>query len=210
LGFNDAVRRWLDRGRYRNFENRWDDRLLREAVLREIDPTKELLDLGAGAGIVPEMAFKGLARRVCGVDPDPRVVENPHLDEGREGFGESIPYPDASFDVVVSDNVLEHLDNPVEVFSEVRRVLKPGGVFLAKTPNRWHYVAIGADSTRGEDGPASTRFRRATRPTRGASSSRSPATRDSSSSPSTSSKAAPNIFAAGAFSICSAPPGKSS
>ncbi len=147
MGFNDAVRRWLDRGRYRNFENRWDDRLLREAVLREIDPTKELLDLGAGAGIVPEMAFKGLARRVCGVDPDPRVVENPHLDEGREGFGESIPYPDASFDVVVSDNVLEHLDNPVEVFSEVRRVLKPGGVFLAKTPNRWHYVAIGASLT---------------------------------------------------------------
>lgn len=147
MGFNDAVRNWLDRGRYRDFANRWDDRLLRQAVLREVDPTKSLLDLGAGAGIVPEMAFKGLALRVCGVDPDPRVVENPHLDEGREGFGESIPYADSEFDVVVSDNVLEHLDNPVEVFTEVRRVLRPGGVFLAKTPNRWHYVAIGASLT---------------------------------------------------------------
>jgi SAM-dependent methyltransferase len=138
---------WLDNGRYRSYQTRWDDRLLRTAVLGEIDATKDLLDLGAGAGIVPEMAFKGMARRVCGVDPDPRVVDNPYLDEGREGFGENIPYEDESFDVVVSDNVLEHLDNPVEVFREVSRVLRPGGVFLAKTPNRWHYVAIGATVT---------------------------------------------------------------
>lgn len=93
------------------------------------------------------MSFKGLARRVCGDDPDPRVDSNPYLDEGRQGFGESIPYADASFDVVVSDNVLEHLDNPLEVFREVHRVLRPGGIFLAKTPNRWHYVAIGASLT---------------------------------------------------------------
>ncbi len=81
------------------------------------------------------------------MDPDPRVADNPHLDEGREGVGESIPYPDASFDVVVSDNVFEHLDNPLAVFREVHRVLRPGGVLLAKTPNRWHYVAIGASIT---------------------------------------------------------------
>jgi len=147
LGWNDRIRAWLDRGRYRDFENRWDDRLLREAVLRELDGTKDLLDLGAGAGIVPEMDYKGIARRVCGVDPDPRVAENPHLDEGREGLGEAIPYPDASFDVVVSDNVLEHLDDPLSVFREVARVLRPGGIFLAKTPNRWHYVALGASLT---------------------------------------------------------------
>jgi SAM-dependent methyltransferase len=147
VGVNGRLVEWLDRGRYGAYENRWDDRLLREAVLAEIDETKDLLDLGAGAGIVPEMRFKGLARRVCGIDPDPRVVDNPHLDEGREGLGESIPYADESFDVVVSDNVLEHLDHPVEVFREVRRVLRPGGVFLAKTPNRWHYVAIGASIT---------------------------------------------------------------
>ena len=136
-----------DGGRYREFETRWDDRLLRAAVLAELGPTKDLLDLGAGAGIVPEMNFKGHARRVCGVDPDPRVAANPQLDEGREGVGESIPYPDASFDIVVSDNVFEHLDDPLAVFREVHRVLRPGGVLLAKTPNRWHYVAIGAAIT---------------------------------------------------------------
>ena len=147
MSWNRRITRWLDDGRYADYESRWDDRLLRSAVLAEIDGTKDLLDLGAGAGIVPEMSFKGFARRVCGVDPDPRVVDNPHLDEGREGVGETIPYADASFDVVVSDNVLEHLDRPLEVFREVSRVLKPGGLFLAKTPNRLHYVAIGATLT---------------------------------------------------------------
>jgi SAM-dependent methyltransferase len=62
-------------------------------------------------------------------------------------MGESIPYPDSSFDVVFADNVLEHLSAPQQVFSEVYRLLKPGGVFLAKTPNRWHYMPIIAMAT---------------------------------------------------------------
>jgi SAM-dependent methyltransferase len=98
------------------------------------------LDLGAGAGIVEQMNFKGLAASVCGVDLDPRVVENPMLDEGRVANADRIPYEDSRFDVVFSDNVLEHLDNPLQAFREVERVLKPGGVFLFKTPNKWHYM----------------------------------------------------------------------
>jgi len=35
------------------------------------------LDLGAGAGIVSQMNFKGIASRVCGIDPDERVLSNP-------------------------------------------------------------------------------------------------------------------------------------
>jgi SAM-dependent methyltransferase len=88
------------------------------------------------------MNFKGRAREVCGLDPDPRVVDNPSLDEGRVGVGESIPYPDARFDLVFADNVLEHLPDPGRVFAEVARVLRPGGGFLAKTPNKWHYVPL--------------------------------------------------------------------
>ena len=56
------------------------------------------------------------------------------------GRGEQIPFSDESFDIVIADNVLEHLENPAEVFGEVARVLKPSGHFLAKTPNLWHYM----------------------------------------------------------------------
>ncbi|MCY3004178.1 MAG: class I SAM-dependent methyltransferase [Planctomycetota bacterium] len=131
---------WLDRKLYPGIPSRWDDERLRAEVLKHLTPGSRLLDLGAGAGIVPQMNFRGLGATVCGIDPDPRVACNPHLDEAHVGYGESIPYPDAHFDVVVADNVLEHLDDPDAVFHEVARVLKPGGVFLAKTPNAWHYV----------------------------------------------------------------------
>ena len=139
---------WIDRRFYPEFEGNWDDQVFRQVILAHLVSRPDaILDLGAGAGIVPQMDFRGMAGRVCGIDPDPRVADNPYLDEGLQGFGERIPYPDAHFDLVFSDNVLEHLEKPELVFREVRRVLKPGGVFLTKTPNRWHYVPVIASLT---------------------------------------------------------------
>jgi len=125
----------------------WDDERFRDAILAVLRPEDELLDLGAGAGIVAAMNFRGAAQRVCGIDLDPRVTENPFLDEGRVSDGSRIPYPDHSFDVVISDNVLEHLDEPLAVFREVSRVLRPGGRFLFKTPNATHYMPLIARCT---------------------------------------------------------------
>ncbi|MEY2480212.1 MAG: hypothetical protein QOI04_1139 [Verrucomicrobiota bacterium] len=52
------------------------------------------------------------------------------------------PVEDNSVDVVVSDFVLEHIDDPNAFFGEVHRILKPGGFFCARTPNKWGYVTI--------------------------------------------------------------------
>ena len=68
------------------------------------------------------------------------MTTNPFLDEGRVSDASEIPYDSHQFDIVFSDNVLEHLEQPLDVFSEVARVLKPGGIFLFKTPNKWHYM----------------------------------------------------------------------
>jgi SAM-dependent methyltransferase len=132
----------MDRRFYPEFEQNWDDRLFRSRILRELKKEDTILDLGAGAGIVPQMNFRGLAGRVCGVDLDPRVTQNPFLDEGVRTAGENLPYPDETFELVFSDNVLEHLQTPERIFNEVSRVLKPGGRFLVKTPNRSHYVPL--------------------------------------------------------------------
>lgn len=131
---------YLDRTLYPRHGKNWDDQLFRERILKHLGPDTVVLDLGAGAGVVAAMNFRGLAKRVCGVDLDPRVVENPLLDEGRIADAGGIPYPDAQFDLVFADNVVEHLDEPTLVFGEVRRVLKPGGIFLFKTPNKHHYM----------------------------------------------------------------------
>jgi SAM-dependent methyltransferase len=138
---------WLDRALYPRFEHRWDDALFRAEVLEFVNAESTVLDLGAGAGIVPHTNFRGIAARVAGVDPDPRVLANPHLDEAKVGTAEAIPYGNDTFDVVMSANVLEHLADPIRVFAEVRRVLRPGGVFIAKTPNRNHYVSLIARTT---------------------------------------------------------------
>jgi SAM-dependent methyltransferase len=133
---------WCNRVFFPDVPSGWDDLVLRQTVLDALQPEHELLDLGAGAGILPSMDFRGSARRICGIDPDARVVDNPYLDEAKVGVGESIPFEDGRFDVVVADNVLEHLTDPDAVFAEVARVLKPGGRFIAKTPNAWHYMPL--------------------------------------------------------------------
>lgn len=133
---------WLDRTFYPEFSRNWDDRLFRQRIIARLSKNAVILDLGAGAGIVKEMDFRGMAGRICGVDLDPRVLDNPMLDEGKVGDAGVIPYPDNEFDLVFADNVVEHLDDPVAVFSEVARVLKPGGIFLFKTPNKTHYMPL--------------------------------------------------------------------
>lgn len=137
----------LDSWLYPNYERNWDDYLFRERVLEHIGSESVVLDLGAGAGIVEHMNFRGLASKVCGVDLDTRVVSNGMLDEGRVSDAGEIPYADESFDIVFSDNVVEHLSDPQSVLQEVYRVLKPGGVFLFKTPNKYHYMPLIAQST---------------------------------------------------------------
>lgn len=132
----------IDRRFYPEHQKNWDDLLFRQRVMDVIGHETRLLDVGAGAGIVQAMNFRGIVREVCGVDLDPRVKDNPYLDEGRVSDAGEIPYPDASFDVVVADNVMEHLEKPDEVFREIARVMRPGATLLFKTPNRSHYMPL--------------------------------------------------------------------
>lgn len=137
----------LDRWFYPAVTRNWDDHLFAARIRAVLTPDSCVLDLGAGAGIVTAMNFRGEARRVCGIDLDTRVTENPFLDEGRVCDANSIPYPDESFDLIFSDNVFEHLDQPELVLREAARVLKPGGRLLFKTPNRRHYMPLIARMT---------------------------------------------------------------
>jgi len=137
----------LDSRFYPQYGNYWDAQIFRDIILRHIGKDSMVLDLGTGSGFLKQMNFRGTAGKVCGLDPGPPVLANPHLDEAKVGYGESIPWPKQTFDVVFACNVLEHLSDPEAVFKEIFRVLKPGGTFLVKTPNRFHYVTLIAQVT---------------------------------------------------------------
>lgn len=139
---------FLDQYLYESYANNWDDELFRQRVIRELPGKETILDFGAGAGIVTQANFHGLVERVIGVDFDRRVLGNPFLDDAAVLTSPAnLPLPDQSVELVISTNVMEHLQSPEEEISEIYRVLKPGGKLIFKTPNKYHYMPLVARIT---------------------------------------------------------------
>ncbi len=136
---------FIDRTFYPAVGDHWDADLFRDRIERHLTATSSILDFGAGRGALPQMNLRGESamRFVAGVDVDDAVFGNPYLSEAKrlDASGD-IPYAAERFDVVLAHNVLEHLPDPAATFREIHRVLKPGGVFVSKTPNRRHYVPL--------------------------------------------------------------------
>ncbi len=109
--------RWIDQHLYRDYSDHWDDELFRRSILQTIEADWDILDLGAGAGVVRQMNFRGQVQRVYGVDPDRRVLDNAALDDAKVGAGDAIPFHNEAFDLVFADNVLEHLEIPRPSFA---------------------------------------------------------------------------------------------
>ncbi len=117
-----------------------------------------VLDLGAGRGHwaqysdqeFPPIRYwlyrlgKKYSRRI-GADVIPEIKSNKGIDEAVViEAGKPLPFPNQSFDLVLCDWVLEHIEHPQAFADEVWRVLKIDGWFCARTPNRWSYSAIGS------------------------------------------------------------------
>lgn len=109
---------------------------------RLVSPTDDVLDLGAGAGELNAYALKGRVRRLVGIDLDPRVSSNRLLDAGVRADICALPFRNASFDVVFSIYVLEHVDRASDLVADIARVLRPGGRCIFLTPNMYHYVTL--------------------------------------------------------------------
>jgi SAM-dependent methyltransferase len=108
----------------------------------------EILDVGAGDGTGSPHGLRGRVKRIVGVDVDSNVMRNSRVDEAIVAdASRAIPVPSCSFDLAFSVYTLEHIRRPERLAAELYRVLRPGGWFLALTPNRWHYVAIASRVT---------------------------------------------------------------
>jgi len=109
-------------------------------MINKAFPTKnisfsESMVVEIGSGAVGMVAFLNAAKRYA-IDPlcdyytsKPELVEhrNPNV-VYQTGKGEDLPYPDCSVDLVIIENVIDHVQNANQVMREIYRILKPNGI----------------------------------------------------------------------------------
>lgn len=125
-----------DQDPYRHFERE---------IAAFLKPGDTLVDAGCGRCAPVLSLFETRVAKAIGTDmvrfDAPRcagglILFNSNLAE--------IPLRTGSVDVVISRSVLEHIEDPITVYKEVHRILKPGGKFIFITPNVWSYPIIAA------------------------------------------------------------------
>jgi SAM-dependent methyltransferase len=97
---------------------------------------KRVLDLGCRSGALTQHFLEGNA--VVGLDVDAAALEKAAalgIEPVQANVEEPLPFAGESFDAVVAGELLEHLQFPDALVSEIRRVLRPGGVLVGSVPN---------------------------------------------------------------------------
>ena len=133
---------------------RWNQEIWGETIQKQLaqhNPARPIrwLDAGCGWRLLGKdlEALEGeLVRRaglVVGLDLDFAHLRK-HLNISRRACASlgALPFPDASFDLITCNMVLEHLPEPVPVFQEMARVLAPGGRIMVHTPNTRNYLVF--------------------------------------------------------------------
>ena len=102
-----------------------------------------VLDDGCGIGTYVRKLSE-IAAEVYGLDYERERVAEGARRLGRPGLvcgaGERLPFRDAVFDLVLSNEVIEHVQDDREAMAEMARVTRPGGRIVIFCPNRWYPV----------------------------------------------------------------------
>jgi len=121
----------------KDYDSKWSfyvEATTRETLSRvPIGPGDSVLDVGCGTGeLLARIAAAHPATHLAGLDPVPEMLE---VAKGklagradlRVGWASELPWPAASFDLVVSCNMFHYITQPVAAVREMERVLRPGG-----------------------------------------------------------------------------------
>jgi len=136
---------------YNTFSERWENsinkiemrkrmRVVFGKLLKGIElKGKEFLEIGCGLGYFSQMAYKKGAN-VTAVDIGERLVEKTKkkIPDAKILLASAadLPFKDECFDIVLSTEVIEHVEDQKKALSEQMRVLKKGGYLVLTTPNK--------------------------------------------------------------------------
>lgn len=113
-----------------------------EATRRLIQPTDSVIEFGCGTGTTA-LRLASAAARYTASDFSPEMIAIGREKAAAQSIGnlefalaapEAAPWPDASFDLALAFNLLHLIEARAEALAGIRRVLKPGGLFVSKTP----------------------------------------------------------------------------
>lgn len=120
------------------------EHLHRYAFARDLTTGQDVLDIACGEGYGSAMISEN-AKSVTGVDIAADAIAYARQTYVREnltfleGSATKIPVADASVDVVVSFETIEHLEDHEAMLAEIKRVLRPGGILVISSPNKKIY-----------------------------------------------------------------------
>lgn len=162
--YYDDFSRWYEKERGRGYHQMIDD--LELAVAGPLARGKRVLEVGCGTGLILQRVAR-VASSAVGIDISPGMLATARERglEVFEGVATSLPFADASFDLVYSFKVLAHVPDIGLALREMARVCAPGGYVLAEFYNPWslRYLAkrlgpAGKVSETRDEGEVFTRY----------------------------------------------------
>lgn len=106
-------------------------------ILRKFAPAKpKILDIGTADGLLLDFVCHNIQPSFAvGIDLSWSLLqENSRNNPVTQADAEKLPFADASFDAAVATAIIEHVPNPEKFVTEIRRVLRPGGICVLTTP----------------------------------------------------------------------------
>src|SRR5438128_1044807 len=117
-------------------------RFFEDELADQIRPNDTVLEIGCGRTAPLLTKFKARAQKLIGIDLEPFSITDSDLHLVNCSVSAMKNIPDVSIDFAYSRGVMEHVEDINGAYSEIARVLRPGGTYLFLTPNMWDYSTL--------------------------------------------------------------------
>ena len=128
---------------------RYSQNIFEDILTKYCNPGNVWLDVGCGRQLLSswryqqEIELVSMTKSIVGIDYDYwSLTKHKTIKNRVRGDITKLPFPNDSFDLITSNMVFEHLDNPADQLIEISRVLKPEGKLIFHTPNTLGYSTI--------------------------------------------------------------------